>query len=62
MDIAVVTYKTSGLYVSYAPDAGVFSVGGCRDEALNNLSDELMSRKITLHRATGYERRKDAHG
>jgi hypothetical protein len=35
------TLKQETLYVAYAPEFDVSAYGGCRDEALNNLSDEL---------------------
>jgi len=35
------TLKQETLYVAYAPDFNVSAYGGCLDEALNNLSDEL---------------------
>jgi hypothetical protein len=56
------TLKQDTLYVAYAPEFDVSAYGGCRDEALNNLADELVSRKVNLSRATGDERKKDAHG
>jgi hypothetical protein len=40
------TLKITSLYVAYAPELNVSAYGGCRDEALNNLTDELR------HRAT----------
>ncbi len=48
MDIAVVTYKTSGLYVSYAPEAGLFSFGGCFEEAVNSLTEQLSAQVNAL--------------
>jgi len=41
MTPATFTHKITGLYVAYAPEFEVAAYGGCRDEALNNLSDEL---------------------
>jgi len=38
---ATFTHKITSLYVAYAPEFEVAAYGGCRDEALNNLSDEL---------------------
>jgi hypothetical protein len=35
------TLKQETLYVAYAPEFDVSAYGGCRDEALNNLSNEL---------------------
>jgi hypothetical protein len=35
------TLKQETLYVAYAPEFDLSAYGGCRDEALNNLSDEL---------------------
>jgi len=33
--------KQETLYLAYAPEFDVSAYGGCRDEALNNLADEL---------------------
>lgn len=38
------TLKQDSLYVAYAPEFEVSAYGGCRDEALNNLTDELRQR------------------
>ncbi len=35
------TIKQETLYVAYAPEFELAAYGRCRDEALNNLSDEL---------------------
>jgi hypothetical protein len=51
--------KIKSLYVAYAPDFDVSAYGGCRDEALNNLTDEIRERKTSEH-GTGYERKIDA--
>lgn len=47
------TVKQASLYVAYAPDFDLSACGGCRDEALNNLTDEL--RQHEAGEATGYE-------
>jgi hypothetical protein len=39
--ITPITLKITSLYVAYAREFDVAAYGGCRDEALNNLSDEL---------------------
>ena len=39
--ITPITFKITSLYFAYAPEFDVSAYGGCRDEALNNLSDEL---------------------
>jgi hypothetical protein len=39
------TLKQDTLYVAYAPEFDVSAYGGCRDEALNNLSDEIQQRQ-----------------
>ncbi len=41
MSITTLTQRITSLYVAYAPDFDVSAYGGCRDEALNNLTDEL---------------------
>jgi hypothetical protein len=35
------TLKQDTLYFAYAPEFDLFAYGGCRDEALNNLSEEV---------------------
>jgi hypothetical protein len=42
------TLKQDTLYVAYAPHFDVAAYGSCRDEALNNLADELRQ-----HRGAG---------
>jgi hypothetical protein len=37
------TFKDQTLYVAYAPLLDVCAYGGCRDEALNNLTEEVRS-------------------
>ena len=50
------TLKISSLYVAYAPDFDVSAYGVCRDDALNNLADEL--RQVQMSKAeTAYERK-----
>jgi len=39
------TIKQETLYVAYAPEFDLSAYGGCRDEALNNLSDEVRQRE-----------------
>ena len=46
------TQKITGIYVAYAPSLELSAYGSCRDEALNNLSDEIRHRK----KDTGEER------
>ena len=59
MTTQTVTFKTHGLYVSYAPDSGAYSFGGCFEEAINGLQDELQAR-VTNSIPTGEGRKKDA--
>jgi hypothetical protein len=47
--------KQDTLYFAYAPEFDLSAYGGCRDEALNNLSDEL--RQHRTRRKTGEERK-----
>lgn len=39
--LSILTSKTESLYCACSPELGVVSYGGCRDEALNNLQDEI---------------------
>lgn len=41
MNHTTLTIKQETLYFAYAPEFELAAYGGCRDEALNNLSDEL---------------------
>ena len=44
MHAPTLVQKITGLYVAYAPRVGVSAYGSCRDEALNNLNDEIHQR------------------
>jgi hypothetical protein len=44
MSTATLTFKAQSLYIAFAPQFGVSAYGGCQDEALNNLTDELRER------------------
>ncbi len=48
--------KITSLYVAYAPELEVSAYGGCRDEALNNLTDEIRQREKAAEK-TGEERK-----
>lgn len=37
--------KTESLYAAYSPEFGVIAYGGCQDEAINNLADDIRQRK-----------------
>jgi hypothetical protein len=54
--ITPITRRITSLYVAYAPDFDVSAYGGCRDEALNNLTDELRKQRRAGD-ATGEERK-----
>lgn len=43
--MSAITLKQATLYIAYAPEFDVSAYGGCRDEALNNLSDEIADRQ-----------------
>ena len=45
--ITPLTIKITSLYVAYAPEFDVSAYGGCRDEALNNLTDEIRQQQET---------------
>jgi hypothetical protein len=50
------THKITSLYVAYAPEFEVSAYGGCRDEALNNLADEIREQQVAAE-AIGEERK-----
>ena len=50
------TFKAQTLYVAYAPEFDVSAFGGCRDEALNNLTDQLREQN-GVGESTGEERK-----
>ena len=54
MSATTLTLKLYNLYVAYAPDFDVSAYGGCRDEALNNLADEIRQRRVGVE-TTGDE-------
>ena len=37
------TFKAESFYVACAPEAGILSYGGCFEEAVNSLADQLRS-------------------
>jgi len=59
MENAITTYKTGGLYVSYASESGAYFFGGCFEEAVNGLQEELRARAVSST-PTGEGRKKDA--
>jgi len=54
------TLKQETLYFAYAPEFDVSAYGGCRDEALNNLSDEL--RQHEAGQSTGDDKNSHVQG
>lgn len=59
MNVPTITFKMSGLYVSYAPDSGAYSFGGCFEEAVNGLQEELRVHAANSG-STGEGRKSDA--
>jgi len=59
MTTPTLTFKAQSLYVAYAPDSGAYSFGGCFEEAVNSLNDELAARGVKTM-PTGEGRKKDA--
>jgi hypothetical protein len=47
-------FKADTLYIACSPELGAVSYGGCQDEALNNLTDEIRERQ-RIARQTGSE-------
>jgi hypothetical protein len=39
--LSILTVKTGSLYCACSPELDIVSYGACRDEALNNLQDEI---------------------
>ena len=39
--LSILTLKTESLYCACSPELDIVSYGGCLDEALNNLQDEI---------------------
>ena len=54
--ISILTIKAESLYCACCPEWGVISYGNCRDEALNNLIDEIRINQSAQAVKTGYER------
>ena len=55
------TRKIANFYVAYAPDSGAYSYGGCFEEAVNDLADEIRQRQVAAEN-TGKERKhQDVH-
>ena len=52
MSMKTLTCKITSIYIAYAPEFDVSAYGGCRDEALNNLSDELRQQNQTGERTS----------
>jgi hypothetical protein len=50
------THKITSLYVAYVPEFELSAYGGCRDEALNNLADQIRQRRGAAEK-TGEERK-----
>ena len=61
MSITTMTCKIKTMYVAYAPQFDVCAYGTCRDEALNNLADELNHQQAGAE-LTGYEGISHANG
>ena len=44
----ILTLKLSTLYVAYAPDSGDYFFGGCFEEALNGLVEQIRATKPSV--------------
>ena len=53
MQLSILTCKTEGLYFACSPESGVVSYGGCRDEALNNLTAQLLGQHSDTEEGNG---------
>jgi hypothetical protein len=56
MSSNLITMKVQGLYLAFAPEAGVYCYGGCLEEAVNSLTDELRSERAGTKQGAGEER------
>src|SRR6266699_1267822 len=56
LTMTMFTYKITSLYVAYVPELDLSAYGGCQDEALNNLTDEIRERQGAAEE-TGEERK-----
>jgi hypothetical protein len=59
MDTITITRRITSLYVAYAPESGAYSFGGCFEEAVNGLHEELAARAESVIQ-TGEGRKNDA--
>ena len=55
--MTTLTLKVDTLYAACSPELGVLSFGGCRDEALNNLTDEIRLHHTVAESAAGDEKK-----
>jgi hypothetical protein len=54
--LSILTTKTESLYCAFSPEMAIVSYGACRDEALNNLQDEIRMNQLEAKSKTGNER------
>ncbi len=54
-DTPTLTFKAQSFYVAYAPEAGIWSYGGCFEEAANGLAEQL--RTAESEKPTAEERK-----
>jgi hypothetical protein len=57
MNLTTFAIKQETLYVAYAPEFDVAAYGACRDEALNNLTEQLLEQGSG--NSTGEERKNE---
>jgi len=51
------TFKVQSIYVAHAPQADLCCYGGCFEEAVNGLTDQLRNLPLKAGQGTGPERR-----
>jgi hypothetical protein len=49
------TFKSQSLYIAFVPQTGAWAAGGCFEEAVNTLSDQLRAKAIDPEQGTGEE-------
>lgn len=51
------TFKAQSFYIAYAPYTGRWAAGGCFEEAINSLSDQLRASAVgAAEQGSGHEK------
>lgn len=55
--INALTFKSQSFYIAFVPQTGAWAAGGCFEEAVNTLSDQLRAGAAEAGERTGEERK-----